>query len=277
MENTSPSWFPRKPAPSRINSQDYASLSPDRDDEHYDDAAVSLISSRQDSINVSRPTLDRTSADTKAYSSNNNNSVMHKTEQYEAIVTSVDLDTVDKNAQPQSRFQDIREIVTKFWLWEVAACVFSLMSLASIVGVLIYEDGKQLDQWAWSIPPTAVVSFIGTMGKSSLVLVISQLLSQLKWLHFNSSNTRSLQHLRIFDGGSRGPLGALSVLYNSKKLLASIAACLMILTILVDPFVQLVFTFPSRLVEDGSQQAIFQRVYNWSGEVGPFEGKFSTL
>ena len=148
--------------------------------------------------------------------------------------------------------------MTKFWIWEIAACIFSLVSLASAVGVLIYEDGKQLDQWAWSIPPTAVVSFIGTLSKTSMVLVLSQVLSQLKWLHFR--HAKSLRHIKFFDQASRGPLGAVLVAWSSKRFLASVAACLMVLTILIDPFVQLVFTFPSAQVEDESQQAGFQRL-----------------
>ena len=161
----------------------------------------------------------------------------------------------------------LREVVVKFWFWEVAACVFSLLSLASIVGVLSYEDGKPLDGWQWSIPPTATVSFIGTLGKASLVLVLSQVLSQTKWLHFRETKSTSLQHIRIFDGASRGPLGAMLIIWKSRKLLAlaSIGACLMVLTILIDPFIQLVFTFPSKLAEDNSQLAMFNRTNYWNG------------
>jgi len=42
--------------------------------------------------------------------------------------------------------------------------------MAAVVGVLLYEDGKALNQWALFIPPNAVVSFITTLAKSSLLL-----------------------------------------------------------------------------------------------------------
>ena len=61
-----------------------------------------------------------------------------------------------------------------------------------------------------------------------------------------------LRHIKFFDQASRGPLGAVLVVWSSKRFLASVAACLMVLTILIDPFVQLVFTFPSAQVEDES-------------------------
>ena len=161
--------------------------------------------------------------------------------------------------------------VIKSWLWEAIAFIFSLLSLASIVGVLIYEDGKQLDQWGWLIPPTAVVSFIGTLGKASLVQVLSQILSQWKWLHF-TEEARPLRHMQIFDQASRGPLGSALVMWKSKGFLASVAACMMVLTILIDPFVQLVFTFPSRLVVDDTQQAVFQSINTFHRETKLIEG-----
>ena len=182
--------------------------------------------------------------------------------------TAESTDATNGDLESRPRFRDIRKIVIKFWLWEIAACTLGLGSLASIVGVLIYENDKLLDQWGWSIPPTAVVSFIGTLGKASIVLVLSQVLSQMKWYHFRK--TESVRNVRIFDSASRGPLGAVLVIWNSKELLACITACLMVLTILIDPFVQLVFTFPSRLVENNPGQAILYRAieFNEASDIG---------
>ena len=267
MENTSPLRLPRKPVPvnetlPRITSQGYTTV-PHTED-HSDDAVVSWTSSGRNFVleenEKGNVTPERTPPDATPYSDDDNN---RKIEQHE-----IGTDTTNESLQPRSHLQNIRQIVTKFWLWEVAACVFSLITLASIVGILIYEDCKQLDQWAWTIPPTAVVSFIATLAKGSIVLVLSQVLSQLKWLYFREA--KSLQYLRIFDQASRGPLGSLAVIWTSKKMLASIAACLMILALLVDPFVQLVFSFPSIQVNDTSQKASFKRIDDWDGELGMF-------
>ena len=196
----------------------------------------------------------------------------------ETAISMAKSDVSGESLQPRSRFrrfQDFRDVVIKFWLWEAAACIFGLLCLASIVGILRYEDGKLLDQWELSVPPTALVSFIGTLGKASLVLVLSQILSQLKWLHFRRA--RSLRHVRTFDGASRGLLGAMLVLWDSRKLLSSIAACLMILAIFIDPFVQLVFTFLCRLIGDQSQQAIFDHIHDWNGDLMPTRNYWDTL
>lgn len=65
----------------------------------------------------------------------------------------------------------------RVWLWEVSACILGIMSLGAIVGVLVYEDGRPLDNWHLIIAPTAVVSFLGTLAKSSMLLALSEVLS----------------------------------------------------------------------------------------------------
>ena len=137
--------------------------------------------------------------------------------------------------------------------------------------VLLYERDKPLDEWGLVIPPPATISFIGTLAKASLILVLSQVLSQMKWLHFQG--VQPLDQLKAFDSASRGPLGSITVLRNSRKVLTSVAACLMILTILLDPFVQLVFTFPTKLVVDPGQLATFQyiKAFDIGVQLGTFQ------
>ncbi|KAI1078724.1 hypothetical protein F5B20DRAFT_201562 [Whalleya microplaca] len=134
----------------------------------------------------------------------------------------------------------------KFWKWEVGACFLSLASIASVIAVLYVENDKPLDQWAWSIGPTAVVAFITTIAKSSMLLAVSEVLGQLKWLHFYGE-TNPLTDLGVFDAAGRGPWGAAELLLrkNVKALLASLAAVVTIAALLIDPFMQLVFTFPA--------------------------------
>ena len=44
------------------------------------------------------------------------------------------------------------------WLAETSAIIFSAACLAAVVGVLMYENGKALEQWKLVIPPNALVS-----------------------------------------------------------------------------------------------------------------------
>ncbi|KAI1383618.1 uncharacterized protein F4822DRAFT_421166 [Hypoxylon trugodes] len=163
------------------------------------------------------------------------------------------------------------------WLWEILASIFSLACVGSVIGVLSYEQGKPLDQWqhGWGqqISPTAVVSFLGTMGKSACLLAVAEIISQLKWIHFNAG-PQKLRDLEIFDNASRGPWGALQlvVLKNRTTLLAGCASLLVLAALFVDPFLQLVFTFPQSLTPvEGSSPAIrATQVYDPSALVSRF-------
>ncbi|KAL7931830.1 hypothetical protein V8C35DRAFT_308682 [Trichoderma chlorosporum] len=172
----------------------------------------------------------------------------------------------EKNDRQRNRpaRQGIKDVFFKLWLWEIVACVLSFVCLAAIVIVLKYEDGKQLDQWSLAISPTAVVSFLATIARSSFMLAVTEVLGQLKWLHFNRQ-PRRLADLGLFDNASRGPYGGFILILRQhiKSLLACFAALITIASLLMDPFVQLVFSFPSRLVVDSELLSSFSasRVY----------------
>ncbi|KAI0852740.1 hypothetical protein F5Y00DRAFT_272400 [Daldinia vernicosa] len=163
-----------------------------------------------------------------------------------------------------------RRRLFRSWMWEIGACFLSLASIAAVIAVLSVENHKPLDQWAWSIGPTAVVSFIGTIAKSAMLVAIAEILSQLKWQHFHGE-THPLIDLEIFDGASRGPVGAIQLLWmkNIRTLLASLAAIVVIVSMLVDPFVQLVFEFPalSRPVSTASAFLNQTQVYDPNGYI----------
>ncbi|RFU28333.1 hypothetical protein B7463_g8016, partial [Scytalidium lignicola] len=151
-----------------------------------------------------------------------------------------------------------KDAVSTYWIWEASACLVSLLYMAAIIGVLAYEDGKQLDQWGLLIAPNAVVSFLATIAKSSFLLAIEQILSQLKWLNF-LRHSSPLTDLKLFDEVSRGPLGSIKLILSKhrKALLGTTAAVVLLLAGLIDPFVQLVFSFPSQPSIDQSVQATF--------------------
>lgn len=167
-----------------------------------------------------------------------------------------------QKAQPKSSF------VHRFWLWEVAASALSLACMASIIGVLSYEQGRRLDQWGLGkgfLSPTVVVSFLGTLAKSACLLVLAEVISQLKWLHYQD-RPQKLSDIQLFDNASRGPWGAfkLASIRNRKTLLASFASALVVVSMLVDPFIQSVFRLPVILTPvEGVRPGISQtRVYD---------------
>ena len=138
-------------------------------------------------------------------------------------------------------------ILGTFWLWEILACAFSFISIVALIGLLKHEDQRPLNEWTVRITPNAIVSFIAALTKSSFLVVVTEILGQLKWLHFHKS-PRNLSDLSLFDQASRGPWGSIKLLLlkNGKTVTASCAAVVVLLALLVDPFVQLVITFPSK-------------------------------
>ncbi|KXH59990.1 hypothetical protein CSAL01_13261 [Colletotrichum salicis] len=108
-------------------------------------------------------------------------------------------------------------------------------ALASITGVLSYEQGRRLDQWGLGkgfFSPTVVVSFLGTLAKSACLLALTEIISQLKWLHFQHK-PQKLTDLQLFDNASRGPWGAfqLASRRNRKTVLASFASLLVVVSL----------------------------------------------
>ncbi|KAL8768246.1 MAG: hypothetical protein Q9209_005476 [Squamulea sp. 1 TL-2023] len=118
---------------------------------------------------------------------------------------------------------------------------------------------EEIDQRFQRIAPNAVVSFLATLANSSFLLATTETIGQLKWLHYHG-NSHRLSDIDLFDQASRGPLGALKLLVFKRKttLLASIAAVIVLAALFVDPFVQLVFSFPSRRTLASAQNSSFQ-------------------
>ena len=184
---------------------------------------------------------------------------------YDTIVNTSEANSVPDRPKLQSknlpvnRSEKVREIVSNFWLWEILAYCFSLACMGAVIGVLAYEDGRRLDRWGLKISPNAVISFIIALAKSSFLLAITETISQLKWLHFHDK-TRKLSDLKLFDEASRGPFGSLKLLLAGYRItfLATLAAGVMLAALFVDPFVQLVLSFPSRETLAPTENASFQ-------------------
>lgn len=156
-------------------------------------------------------------------------------------------------AVPASPHTSQRWYLHRLWLWELGASILSLACIASIAVVASSQQGKPLEQWRQglgkNISPTAVVSFLGAIGKSACLVALASIISQLKWVHFTSGTPRKLSDLQLFDDASRGPMGAflMLLLRNKMALLASCASAVTLASLLLDPFVQLIFDFPSEL------------------------------
>ncbi|KAF2010547.1 hypothetical protein BU24DRAFT_318026, partial [Aaosphaeria arxii CBS 175.79] len=98
------------------------------------------------------------------------------------------------------------------WGWECASMATGIISIALAVAVLCEVNKKPIEDWKLPIQPNALVSVFSTVAKSAMLVPITSGLGQLKWIHFDSSTARYVQHLDVFDEASRGPWGSLMIL-----------------------------------------------------------------
>jgi hypothetical protein len=87
------------------------------------------------------------------------------------------------------------------------------------------------------------INVLGKIASAALIVPTSEALGQLKWNWFHKS--KAMWDFEIFDKASRGPLGALMLLYRTKgRSLAALGALLIVLLLAIDTFFQQVSTFP---------------------------------
>lgn len=153
---------------------------------------------------------------------------------------SKDANTTENPSVSQKKQSLAHYIASRIWLAEIGAWLLSLACMATIILVFIREDGRPLDEWNLFISPFALISFMSILARASLMVVLAEVISQLKWLHFNHGK-QVLHDIQLFDEASRGILGSLKILIFRPRsmMIASCAAALAVLSFIIDPFVQL--------------------------------------
>lgn len=132
--------------------------------------------------------------------------------------------------------------IFRTWALEVITAIFALGLIIAIATILAFYHGSPVPNWGATanINLNALLAFLSTMLRASLVIIVSQVISQRKWEWYGMKQARPLSNLQQFDQGSRGSLGALllipTVLWEDFVTLA--AAVVIVLSFLVGPFVQ---------------------------------------
>lgn len=110
----------------------------------------------------------------------------------------------------------------------------------------------------WNLTLNAVVSILATTSKVSLLFMVSNSISQLKWVWFlhRGTDVRPLSDAQVFDDASRGLLGSLIMLSNMKRIrnsMASIGAVITLLAVTYDPFLQQIISYEAVLKQQHKQ------------------------
>lgn len=142
------------------------------------------------------------------------------------------------------------------WLWEITSLIFSAACVVAMVGVLIGVQGTSLSAWHLLIAPNTVISALATASKTSLLLPVTESISQLKWVHFNRAHR--LSDMDLYNNASRGPLGALVFLFRLPLSLGALGAIITVVALGFDPFAQQLVFFPSRQAVMDNETASFK-------------------
>ena len=161
----------------------------------------------------------------------------------------VDTQAVHRREKRSSLRQD-------WWLYEIGGAVLSFVCLVAIIIVLYRFHGQPLAAWKMPIALNSLISLFSTIAKAALLLPVAACISQLKW-HYFAEKPHALTELQVFDEASRGPLGALQLLWELKTnaLVASFASVITIVALAMDPFTQQIISFPSLSVPTSTASA----------------------
>ncbi|KAI1342712.1 hypothetical protein F5Y15DRAFT_373733 [Xylariaceae sp. FL0016] len=127
--------------------------------------------------------------------------------------------------------------------------------VAALFGTIYPYRGKPQPQWPYDLSINTIVGFYAEVMKTTMVLVLGECISQLKWSWFK--RPRPLDHLEDYDSASRGPWGALILIValRARAILPTIGALIMILQLLLSPFAQQVLQFYACTVLDTATDA----------------------
>ncbi|KAJ8113758.1 hypothetical protein OPT61_g4181 [Boeremia exigua] len=152
------------------------------------------------------------------------------------------------------------------WGWETAACLLSLGGFLGIVGLLKAFDGKAQPSWPYGITLNSAIAVLSTVTKGLLLVPAAACISQSIWISYAQS-AHPLRTLTAYDAASRGPLGALNLIWRLRaQRLACLGAGLIILAVGVGPTVQQTIVVGTRSIPT-TQPASIPRARSFINEI----------
>ena len=133
--------------------------------------------------------------------------------------------------------EQIPNIMRTWWL-EISSCFLFLAAFAAIIATVYTFSGKRPPNWKYGLTLNTFISIELVVLKAAMLLVVAEGLAQLKWRWFR--HERALYDLTVYDDASRGPWGALLLLFKlrGRRLLSSLGALVILASLIIDPFVQ---------------------------------------
>lgn len=136
------------------------------------------------------------------------------------------------------------ENVLKRWSLEILSWCVSALCMAGIVAIYVHLKDESISAPRANLLLTAA-NVLGKVASAALIVPTSEALGQLKWNWFHDS--RAMWDFEIFDKASRGPWGAVMLLFRTRgRSLAALGALLIVLLLAIDTFFQQLTELPTR-------------------------------
>lgn len=134
-------------------------------------------------------------------------SILEQSENYEEL----DMPT-GKGSEHTRAMDRWSRLPTDWWIWELLALLCSVISLVAIVLVLRLHEGRPVPDWPFSITINSLLSIFATIMSATMLVPIAEGIGQGKWHWFQQYH--ALRDMEVYDQASRGPWGALKMLWG---------------------------------------------------------------
>ena len=87
--------------------------------------------------------------------------------------------------------------------------------MSVIIVILRIHDGQRFDSWKFYFSLNFVVSVLGSLARTSLIVAVSASLAQGKWIWFRKRSD-TVNRFELIDSASRETWGSLKLLWYTK-------------------------------------------------------------
>jgi hypothetical protein len=125
------------------------------------------------------------------------------------------------------------------WIWqlETLCCFLIIGAMVGTFATISSLDQKPLPQWPKHLSVNTLIAVYGVIIKAAAGFIIAEGISHIKWTNLKQPQT--LDRFERHDQASRGPWGALLLLWNDKgRNISSLGAVITILILFLEPFSQ---------------------------------------
>ncbi|CAO2652568.1 Nn.00g008510.m01.CDS01 [Neocucurbitaria sp. VM-36] len=158
-----------------------------------------------------------------------------------------------------------RQISQYLWWLETVCAVLIVGALVGIITTVNAFDNKPLPHWPYRLSINSFIAAYSVLLKTSAGLILAEGIGHIKWT--NLKRPRSLHSFWVHDEASRGPWGAVHLLWNDKgRHISSVGALITILILFLEPFSQQIVTFEDCIQVDSREIAAIPRTNYYKEE-----------